>query len=278
MLRFLPKTIVLFVVLFLTNCAWEHKGKETINPYDAAKQKRDYYVKTLDDVYSVVDRCDGSTFVGLWDAYGKNIEIYEHEYPEAGKWNRDVETCYPEDSRSAISTESLLGILHALWARGDKNAIKDIQDYGRANGWVMGEGPKEYTNLYHLSFLIEWMLDEIRLNSMIDYDPWDVVSGYRANVIADYITLKGDVTGSINALELDAIEVMKDNVPQSPIYQALWHKYTDGDQAVALGILGNDDIFPPNRLPEKSLNLFDWGNAPAVILYIFAFGIIENDD
>lgn len=266
---------ILIFCLFLVSCQWTHPSKDTENPYDAAKSKREVYLELIDDVYSLVDRCDAVTFVGLFDRYGKRIGLYEHYYD--AHWHRDVEPCYPDDSRSEISTESMLGVLHALWGRGDRESIADIRNFGDENDWRMADGPDEYVRLLHLRPLITWMLDSPELKTF-EIDPWSVIGGYRANVIADYIALKGDVLGSINKIELDALEVMVKNQPESPIYQALWHRYTDGDQARALEILNNENLFPLDSLPERGLDAFDWGGrAPSAILWLFAFGIIDNE-
>jgi hypothetical protein len=198
------------------------------------------------------------------------VDIYLHEY-EAGEWHRDVEPCYPDDSRSEISFEGILGALHALHAEQDSAGFERLADYGWDNGYKMGDGPDEYTKMPQLALILPLVRQGYKLASIED-----MLTGYRGNVLAYYLHLKGVTTGSLNVLEVEFLEEMTELVPSNPIYHALYHKYTDGDQTVAISILSDTEVFPVDRLPEESLKLFDWSDGPAAILYLYTLAILEE--
>jgi hypothetical protein len=298
--------ILLIFFFILTSCSWKwkHESKETTNPLDDAIDKACFYARQIKDPWKLCDKGDCLTFVGLWDAYAdescrddEGFDIYQHEYTivndkknyETGKWNRYTEPVYfgedqDNDSRSEISTEGILGALHALWTKKDSSGLKRIKQYGYSNSWIMGEGPTEYTRMYHLYPIISDMVEKygtIRQSEDAYLDVWDKIKGYRGNVIADYIALKGRVHGSINSIELEMLETLTEKVPGNPHYWALYCLYSEadecgGDQSRALDILNLEEYFPSDKLPDDKKDVFDWSKGPSAILYIYTVGIIRG--
>ncbi len=175
-----------------------------------------------------------------------------------------------------------MGAMRGLWTRQDFKGISRSVKYGEDNNYKFGEGPKEYTFLLHLMPLLYKMQEPEKLVAMgyssDDWpDPWEKIRGYRGNVIANYIDLKANVYGYVNAWEMKAMEKMVEKVPSNPIYHALYNCYREdgGDQQTAIDILSGEE-FPIETLPEDHLELFDYGKAPAVILYLWAVKIIET--
>lgn len=243
-----------------------------------------FYIEAVGDIRSTMQRCDGLTFLGLWTAYGDDYNIYRHEY-EPGEWHRDVKPCYPDDSRSEISTEGVLGALHAMTARGDDDKLEDLWAYLEANDWIAGDGPKEYTRVLQLRPLFKEIRKKVGL---VDQDKHKVVRfagenedasiGYRGNVLADYIALHHMALGYIESWHFAAIEELVESVPQSPLYQALYGCYeSEKAYQTALNILGDDGIFPKDALPEPHLEgLWDWSQAPQLPLYAFTYRLLES--
>jgi len=92
-----------------------------------------------DDWPSRVD-CDGSLWAGVACAGGASLDIYEAE-ESPGRWRRrPAPHCeVPDDSRSTISNDMLLGIMSCLLHRQDLDGLQGISDYGVENAWVMGD-------------------------------------------------------------------------------------------------------------------------------------------
>lgn len=283
------KYYLILLSIILTSCAWfeKHEPSATKNTFEDIKARALTYQSLIKDPYEIADRCDGLTFLGLWDSSveaDKRIDLYKHEYPE-GSWHRDIKPCYEVgDSRSEISTESFLGAMRGLWIRKDLKGIKRTLAYAEENNFVMADGPKDYTFLLHLMPLLykmEGQLEKTLVAMGYSEDewpnPWDKLKGYHGNVIANYIDIKAKVYGYVNAWEIKTLEKMVETVPSNPIYHALWNCYREngGDQQTAIDILSGPE-FPMETLPEEHLELFDYGKAPAPILYLWAVNIIET--
>jgi len=119
--------VVKYLLPFLlVGCSWfeHHDKKESEGPYPEIAAMKAAHCGAVTDPYDHVDKCDASTFVGIYDVFCKRIDIYAHEYPE-GQWHRNPEPCYETgESRSEISFESMLGNIWPVWDRGDIEAIE----------------------------------------------------------------------------------------------------------------------------------------------------------
>lgn len=185
-------TLVSFSLLF--GCKYREQEND-VAALDKLKEKRDFYCQQEIDPYKYIDRCDGLTFLGLYDAYCKQIDIYAHEYTATyhldseppysendiekiklgtGKWNRDIRPCWEfdqdgngnGDSRSGISFESQLGAMIALYHRQDLDGLKRMLSYAKDHDWILGDGPEEYTKLNELSFLLKKMISVLEGESL----------------------------------------------------------------------------------------------------------------
>lgn len=275
------KIFILSLIILIAGCRHREQDAKVSNT-DRLKEKLSFYCSQEINPYSFVNRCDGLTFIGLYDAYCKRVDIYRHEYPE-GKWNRDVKPCYPKHSRSAISFESQLGAIHACWSRKDLVCFKRMKTYAENNDWVLGEGPLEYVKLNELSFVINKAIEKLSEESGPRgiYDPvLDKLKGYRGKVIADYISIKGDIYGYLNEYEMILLKILIDKDPKNPIYNVLYGKYTkDGQKYTdkAIEKLLDETVFPRDNLPGQ-LKEIDWGNNLGQAIYAWTVHILDMDD
>jgi len=283
----------LVLILLVSSCGvlTKHEEKKTINDFDRVREKRDLYVSLISDPYELVARCDALTFVGLYDAATTSVDIYKHEYSydhvktyRTGQWNRDVELCYEKDlngdgyndSRSAISTEGVLGAMHAMLSRNDKDGMRRLVEYAEANDWVFGAGPREYTYLPGLKPLLKDIFDDKLTLKDHASDTLPFLESYKGNVLGDYLALKGRAYGYVRGAELELLDKLIDEAPLNPIYHALKHRFTDGDQQTAISILDEEEFFPSDKLPKAALEIFAWNDAPSAILYVWTVAILEG--
>ena len=253
----------LIFIALLFSCA--EKPKATANPYDVLKSRRDFYVSQLsDDVYK--HRCDKLTFRGLTSAFGKREAIEEHEV-EPGKFRRDVLPCFPHDSRSSISLDGYLGVLHHAITYEDWDMVIRIQDYANRHHYIMGEGPIEYTNIIALRSV----LNVLSGNASLDM-PKDISEGYKGHIAANLIFLRARAFGRMSAAELFTLKRLHELSPGNPFYAALYHRYHDGDQEEAISILTSDfaDEFPIGE------HLYGWGSAPDSVFFILVMGVLDG--
>ena len=262
---------ILLLVTILTACG-KKEEKTPIQSIESLKQQAKTYVSSIETKgpYALTTPGDSLTFVGLYASIANTaIDLYKHFYDNT--WNRNTYPVYPEQSRSGISLEGMLAAINFLKSKNDVAGLKQIYDYGQNNDWVYGEGPTEYTKLPQLKYLLaplfELSLTELELPSF---------KGYRGNVIALWIATKGRLYGYIRAPEMKLLKELRKAENSNPIYHALIAKYESGDQGTAINILSNKTDFPADRLPEQSLELFVWNDAPAAILYLWTVFLIDD--
>lgn len=263
--------LVLAATVTLAASCGREGDTDTSNDISGLSAIKSRYVQLIgNDPQELVDRCDRLTFVGLYEAFGKRTtKFMDYEYGAKGKWNRDVEPCWPDDSRSEISLEGILGATHGLVTRKDKSALKRLRNYAIANGYVMGDGPTQYTFMPQLAFVLE------KAYKLADSErtAFDKLDGYRGNVIADYILLHGRIYGYIGRHHLLMLEELIKVAPNNPIYHAIYHRFLDGDQRRAIELLAD---FNADILPQGADSRFHWGSASSAILFIYTVGIMEG--
>lgn len=256
--------LFLIAILLLLGC---RSPVETKDPLDRLVQRKISFIKRALDMGAGLypHRCDRLTFNGLFSGYGKPQDMGGFYYD--GLLHRDVSPCYPGFSRSEISLDGILGLLHHIQTWDDRKSLDRILDIGEKNNWIMGDGPIEYTNIWALVPIIYEMAGE----SLVT-DIKDVLKGYRGHVGAMYIHLRGRVYGSISEAEFRALQALKVASPLNPLYSALFHRYSDGDQSETIELL--DKIFT-DKFPEGSATT-GWGSCPDSVLYIIVVGILQG--
>jgi len=251
---------------FALICCGSHKPHKSSSSIEILQQRKDYYVSEIDKHAIYHHRCDKLTFRGLLSAFGPRQAVEEHEI-EPGKFRRDVIPCFPHDSRSSISLDGYLGVMHHAITYEDWGMVQRIDDYARRHRYIMGEGPIEYTNILVLAPILSHLAGNHALGI-----PKDISDGYRGHVAAILILLRGRTYGRLNNAELFALKKLHDLSPKNPLYAAAYHRFSDGDQTEAQSILLRDftDSFP------ETTARYGWGSAPDSVFFIVTMGIIEG--
>lgn len=309
------KHFLLSLIILISGCRHREQDVKVSN-LQKLQEKRDFYCSQDIDLYDKkLDLgCDFLTFGGLYDAYCKQFNIFKHEYSytpkenaelpftdkdqltfvyKTGQWNRQLYPCYvfdntedgETDSRSGISFEAQLGAMHACWARQDVDCFRRMYKYAIAHDWILGEGSPEYTHLNELSYLMEKAIEKLggsvpRLAMYEEEDSktiFDKLKGYRGKVIADYISLKGQVYGYLNTYENRLLALCLDKDPENPIYNILWGKYHEDSQEYidkGVSVLLDESIFPSDQLPGH-LEQIDWGDNLGQAIYAWILSDLE---
>lgn len=269
--------LVTILCIFVTFCG-KNKSHITDGSYDELLMRKRIYMEEVarlkHDLYR--HRCDKLTFRSLASAFGNRELIEEHEYDAPGKYHRDITPCYPEASRSEISLDGYLSLAHHIVTYKDSSLLQRVISHGEANNFVMGDGPIEYTNilvlapfLYSLENKLNLISDDTKMG-LADVNV--LLKGYKGHIAAMLILLSGRINGYLNDFEIAMMEQLRDANPNNPLYQAIYHRFVDGDQSAAIRILLEDfsEEFPIGDAK------YGWGSAPNSVIFIVVVGILEN--
>lgn len=264
--------LLAFAILayFLSSCGKSHPKED-----EPITSKLELY-RTAD--MSMVTPCDSGTFWTHAAAVGVHKELVAVLEQTPGRIERFKEPCYPNESKSEASREMYIGWLHFIWSSRDSPALKRLIAYGDSHGWIFGEGPSDLVDMTPLRVIIYLMDRKMNLTLAADASDEDLnktLAGFKGHVLASYLWLWGRVNNQIGPLGMSTIRSLVDASPGNPMYQALLHRFTDGDQTVASGILNNEENFPSNEIPKGMAN-FGWGSCPDWLMYLIVDGIIRG--
>ena len=234
----MKQTLLLLITIILSLSCAKHESKETTNPIDDLKEQRQFYIEQVPrtDVNLLFKkRCDRLTFQSFMLTFTPELnplfDIYDFEYP-SGVWHRDVIPCYPEDSKSEISFEVLLGVIAYAHANEHYTTLKDLYDYGLENNHVYGEGDRQYTFNPHATYLAGKALGQLSLTNKI------TATTHKEHVTAMTILVRSRVNNdTITSAELLTLKTFKLKYPNTPLFHALYAKFTNGDQSKTIELL-----------------------------------------
>jgi hypothetical protein len=263
--------MIRFLILLLCVSCVKRENKNPISVQPLVAQKAELY-KSLHKGWAHQGGCDSLGFTALCKLAGgcQDVDIYKAE-GEPGRWYRnESKQCYDlGKSKSDISKDMFVMLWPYLYEAGDKQNIREIYDYGKANGWVMGRGPLSRTYLVPpMVFLLQRMLGfETTVSSET---PVIKKAGYEKHLDAIDLVLKSMIGGGLDQVQYEEIKKYSEANPRNALFSALYHKYKDGNQAQTIDILLDENMFPSDRLPttsdrceeylwQRDYNQKDWG-------------------
>ena len=162
-------------ILLILLCACSHPSDDATGvDFTDLKAHRQEIVQSFDE--AKLERCDRITFVSLFDAYGRQIDLFKYQGP-AGKWNRDIEPCFKDGqdvgSSSECSLDGYLSVMHALWSRKDMHSLQQMHDHLSSNNWKCGDGDTSATDILALAPILRHMLGQALApgESTIEFSP-----------------------------------------------------------------------------------------------------------
>lgn len=237
----------LFLIFLLASCG-KHEPKKPTTVNQDVVAKAELY-KSLQKGWAHQGGCDSLGFTSLCKLSGGCSEtVITDAEGEPGRWYRNPgKECYPSNSKSDISKDMFIMLLPYLYASGDKQNIQEIYDYGQKNGWVMGRGYLSRTLLTPpIIFLLEQMLGRWGVEIV---DTKADKAGFEKHLDAIYVMNKWMVNKGVDSLQLEQIKRYKEENPSNALMQAIYHKFSDGDQSDTIAILLDESLFPRDRLP-----------------------------
>lgn len=266
---------LIFLALAFACGSKEKKPQENPVALQAHVKGQNYCMQITDSIFK--ERCDKITFKALVSV---NCPQDLSKFEVNGRWERDSQQCYPKDSRSSISRDGLISVLHYIWTKQDHDMIQRLMEYGEAHNWIMGEGPTEYTDAIILTPIIYHMHDKIQKKGdlVADLVPTteDIAQSFKGHLLASYVWLMARVNdGYIDYAGKVLLGKLYNSAPSDPMYAALQHRFLDGNQTETYFILLNDPTFTVNEFPMET-GVFNWGSAPTSVYYLISLAIAEG--
>jgi hypothetical protein len=243
-----------FILLFLLSCG-THKPVpvEDSSVWGKVRAKRDTYIelaKAQVDSYGWLNPpCDGLLFNSLaaYSGFPVNPMLAERE---PGLWERHPAfDCYKGGAKgSSVSRDMFRGLFIYLLSMQDRDALIRVREYGKAHGWVMGSG--EWSRTYFNPLIrnqLARMIDETEPRQEEEED----TIAYEDHLAVLGIYTEYLIYGKILDIELKTLEAYAKDHPRNALFQALYHKFSDGDQSRALEVLLDETLFPADRLPTE---------------------------
>lgn len=263
------RTLIFFILFCLIGCGRTKKPRATTNDIDRLRDKVSRYIeyqKVIADEYGwLPPKCDGLLFNSLAAVSGFPVDPMKAEENLSGKWQRHpAMDCYIEQqeiygSKSEISRDMIRGLEVYLLKQKDLAALERIKKYGEEHDWVMGKGVLSRTYFTPvMRWQLEALIDHLTPNVFVTYseDPEGnsvfTKPGFEGHLHVLKIMLNGMMYGAISEVELFILRQYVLDNPSNALFQALYHKYKDGDQTEAISILFDDSLFPDSRLPQDS--------------------------
>lgn len=256
---------LLTLLVLINGCGMQHSSKRVVNPVTFGKS--DLYVNKLQEAnkqdesgFILSDKCDSLLFTGLLSAARPdlNIKIREAQDVEGAWHRRPAHDCGPEfgNSRSTISRDMLLGLYWHIWKHKDVLLAKELMDDLKANLYFL-EGDGTPGELFVTPALMNTLAQMIKAMDGSEYTAellfpvtYSEDTGFIAHLAAWHIALRGDILGYITDSELEIITSHKNRQPLNPLFQAIYSRYTDGNQEKATALLSEENEWPSDRLPN----------------------------
>lgn len=204
------------------------------------------------------DECDALLFMSLTHVGLADTEApIEEAELEPGRFARrpDVEQC-----STTISRDMLTGLFLYIQHYRRLDMAERIWEYGQNHNWIMGTSKtvEGMAAVYLSPNMIGWLARIIYYLGSVDHPERKLPAlyfdtpGYANHLNMLQIWGEAQLAGGIGRLELSLLEKIITASPKNALAQALYHKYTDGDQRVATGMLLS--TYPADRLPTRG----DW--------------------
>jgi hypothetical protein len=259
---------LLLLTLLVACSSTKHEPQATINLLGDVKAKRDRYIeyaKSMQDEYGwLPSKCDGLLFNSLAAFSGFPVNPLMAE-ETSGRFRRhpDFSDCKPgSGAKSTISKDMFRGLWLWLWQQQDVDTFHRIYEYGDLNDWVMGEAEDDESFYGRvlltpaMIFELKKMIDalELKLTGIVwnSLEETFLRDSYAAHLHILNIYAEAQINGKTD--DVKTLKSYAEREPRNALFQALYHKFSDGDQTAAINILMDESLFPADRLPTSADN------------------------
>lgn len=251
---------LLLMLCLLTACGPRHGSSDTTTPLDLVQGRLEKYKSLAPRGWDAAGGCDSLLFVSLQQIGLGEMGPVEEAQSGPGHWFR-LPLLAQDSSRcdSDISRDMLTGLLTWAWHFKRLDVLENLWAYGSDHAWVMGEERKDGENRVVLTpAFIGLLADLIYHLGGTDHPErlipaiYSTAPGFVSHLTLLQIYLLGEMNGSLDAGEFQALQDIRKHMSLSPLVHLLIHRYSDGDQSDAEHLLLT--LWPADRLPTEA----DW--------------------
>ena len=245
--------LALLLALSCSNPGTKDPSPDLLN---LLKERTELYKDLGPTGFISTEYCDSLLFSAL-NAVARNERIdIEDAQGEPGQWfRRPSKDCFPENSKSTISRDMLLGVILYAVHFSEPDILDDLWEYGEANNWVMGEGVIDRTlfspTMIALLAEARYKLSGVDVAARFLAQTYDTTPGYRSHLSILKMVIKAKLDG-LSTWDKRNLRILKEKNPTNPLIQAMYARHIGGDYTAALVHLLKD--FPADRLPTTN----DW--------------------
>ena len=211
--------------------------------------------------------CDAVGFLALCKTAGgcQKADFFDAEQGP-GLWQRNQHKNCVElgQSKTSISKDMLMmGFLYGVYGMDKQTAIGyfyRLEEYGKANDWVMGYPSETIDHLARVYMtptmtltlynIIEWLTQKPQTQKMEGVQR--VPRGYQAHLRVIDIMIQGKINDGIDAVQMKDLSELHDRDPRNALYQAVFHRWRDGEMGEVADILLDEKLFPSDHLPTSA--------------------------
>jgi hypothetical protein len=216
--------------------------------------------------------CDSTLFSGLVGSV-PGITVDLPAARKDGVWTRNPDIdCYTEGlSKSSFSRDMFVGVLWWSVANKRLDVLEDVYQYCEQQtqfplgGCFIGQGSVSDPRHWMSPNLVDTLAESIVYlggeNHFVArglYSGESDVDGFQAHLSVLHVLLRGKIQNSLSDRQLRILKSQAERQPQNALFQAAYHKYSDGDQSAAIQILMNPALFPNDSLPSTSNYCTEW--------------------
>ncbi len=182
------------------------------------------------------DDCDGTLWAGEAAAAGVPVDLDAVEYEPGLIGRRPVPCAVPEESRSTISNDMLLGYLLGRVAQHDTDALQRLYDYASEHNGIMGEPFPEEASRVVLKYNQLVLLRKALGLTTTPPKYFGVEADYAEHLQVLSIDLYGQLWGALDSDTLAHLLGLCTTSPDDALFQAVCGVYT-GDVSRATELL-----------------------------------------
>ncbi len=234
--------------------------------------------------YSVRE-CDGAGFTSLYNLACPHAEVDLSKFQdETGRMHRspDHTKCWDysksieenkatSGSKAGFSRDHVLMRLVQAWETKDLAWINSFVSFVEKNNGIICDAVDDETKVGRCVMsptLIKMLYDaEAKLKDMpakvasdvlttklaeSSADGLGIVTGSDAHLQVLRLFLKGRMYGGMTDLEIQTLKGQAERQPKNAFFQAVYHRFTDGDQSAAIAILKDQAMWPVETLPRTT--------------------------
>lgn len=265
----------LLILLFALGCGKYHGHNSSIDMPRELAEKRDLYLelsKSHQDRYGMFEPVgDSILFSCLYQfAGGADVDALS-SFSQLGAPIRHPEVG-PEHSATPVSRDMVIGFMYcALSSAEGREIMQRLVNFGQENNWDMCAGAEGYdidivlrfsrcvmtpsmvATIYRVASKVGVPCEAVcQVSKLLPYNMPSNVSGFTRHLAFLRVGLEATVSGKIDADTLATMRRHAEAEPRNALYQAMYSRFLDGDQLVAMSILRRTKIFPSDSLPTTA--------------------------